>query len=135
MIRTRKFLLGLFTLLTLGFCLMACEELGGDDAISEVMPGNWAFSYTTSEELDLEFEYELIVFNADGTCSITSDEGEMSGTYRASDAVVVIDAERTPNDRPMLWKILSFSPYQIVAEYEFEINGQSVTATIRLEKV
>lgn len=135
MIKARIFLLGLVTLLTAGLGLTACEKLGGNDAIREVLPGQWSFSYTTSEELDLEFEYELVVFQTDGSCSINSETEELNGTYRASDDVVVIDADHTPNDKPMLWKILSFSPYRIVAEYEFEDNGQSVTATIYLEKV
>jgi len=135
MTKTRKLFRGLFALLTIALSLTACEELGGDDAISEVLPGHWAFSYTTSEELDLEFEYDMIIFNADGTCAITSESEEQYGTFRASDAVVVIEAEHTPNGQPMLWKILSFSPYQIIAEYDYEDNGQRVTATINLEKV
>ena len=129
----KKLLIALIAMLATDTTFTACDKLGGDNAINEVLPGTWSFSYTTSEEMDVEFEYELIIFQADGNCAITYDGGEETGTYRAGDATVLIDALNL--DEPMLWRVISFSPYQIVAEYDFESKGHTITATITLEKV
>ena len=129
----KKLIVAIVAMLATGTSFTACDELGGDNAINEVLPGTWSFSYTTSEEIDVEFEYELIKFQTDGHCAITYDGGEETGTYRAGDATVVIDAQNL--GKPMLWRVISFSPYQIVAEYDFDSKGQTVTATITLEKV
>lgn len=129
----KNYIIAITAMLTVGTMFSACDKLGGDNAINEVLPGTWSFSYTTSEEMDVEFEYELIIFHADGNCAITYDGGEETGTYRAGDATVLIDALNL--EEPMLWRVISFSPYLIVAEYDFESKGQAITATITLEKV
>jgi hypothetical protein len=133
MTRAKRYMARLLTVLLVAWGTAACDELGGDNAINEVLPGTWTFSYETTDEIELEFEYELIVFNSDGTCSISYDGGAELGYYRAGDVTVVIEADKAKD--PMVWKVLSFSPYQIVAEYEFDMNGRSVLATITLEKV
>ena len=114
--------------------LAGCEELSSDEAIGEGIQGTWTFSYDTSEELDMEFSYEHVIFRTDGTCALTYPDGQLEGTYRASEAVIAIDSEEFPNKEPMLWRITEFSPYAIVAQYILERGEGSVLITIRLER-
>lgn len=114
----------------------ACDELDRDgDAILEVLPGKWAFTYETSENLGMEFNYEYVVFNSDGRCAITFPGGQDEGTYRASDDAIAIDTGETLDGRIMLWRVDSFSPYEVTATYTFDWQGTTATATIWLEKV
>lgn len=115
--------------------LSACERLGGNEAINAVICGTYTFTYETSEPLDMDFDYEYVVFRPDGTCALTYEDGELSGTYRAGDAAIVIEGEGTPDGKPMLWRVVSFSPYDILADYTFDNNGLPVTAVIKLEKL
>ncbi len=116
--------------------LTGCEELSHDgNAIMEVLPGKWAFTYETSENLGMAFNYEYVVFQADGRCAITFEGGQDEGTYRASDDAIAIDAGESLNGRVMLWRVSSFSPYQVTATYTFDWQGATTSATIWLEKV
>jgi len=122
----------LTALLTVG----GCEKLSRDgDAIMEVLPGKWAFTYETSENLGMEFNYDYVVFTADGHCAITFEGGQDEGTYRASDDAIAIDTGESLDGRIMLWRVNSFSPYEVEAIYTFDWNGGTATATIWLEKV
>lgn len=117
--------------------LASCDKLDdGDDAIVEVLPGTWLFSYELQSEAEtgLTFQYDHVIFRTDGTCSITYPDGSMEGTYRAGSAVIKIEGEAGGEQRTMLWRILSFTKKQVVAEYEFEYNEESVTAIVTLDR-
>jgi hypothetical protein len=59
----------------------------------------------------------------------------MTGTFRASDAVIRIDYSYNNEERTMLWRVLSMSPYKIVTEYDFDTGKQTVTATVTLDRI
>lgn len=140
--------------------LAACDKLddSGDGAINSVLPGTWSFSYELQSDDDtgLAFEYEKVIFGADGTCAITyldhdepvldadgNDTGQyvhvyeaLHGTYRASNAVIRIDSsEADGQERTMLWAVRSFSDERIVADFDFDLDGQHVRAVVTLERV
>ena len=118
-------------LLTVG-----CDKLEKEgDVISEVLVGKWSFTYEIKGDLGVAFSYEYVIFNEDGTCAITYPDGALKGTFEAGDGVIMIDSEETPNTKPMMWRILSFSPYQVAAEYVLELEDRDVLITIWLEKV
>ena len=126
-------------LFLLGLSLLAvgCDKLDdGDDAIMGVLPGTWLFSYELLSEVEtgLNFQYDRVVFRADGTCSITYPDGSMEGTYRAGSSVIRIEGESGGEQRTMLWRVKSFTKKQVVAEYEFEYDEQSVTAIVTLDR-
>jgi len=126
------FLTGFVVLLISG-----CDKLDDSgNAIAGVLPGTWLFSYELQSEQDtgLAFEYETVVFRPDATCTITYPDGQMDGTYRASGSVIRIDGSINGEARSMLWRILSFSPKQVVAEYEFEWGDQSIMAVVTLDR-
>lgn len=124
-------------MLMLGMVLVGCDKLEDSDMTAETLPGKWSFNYHTSEELPYVLAYQFVVFNADGTCALTYSDGQLEGTYRASNAVIRI--ETTTDDgqeRTLLWKVLSMSPYKIVAEYTHRFNNdREVTMTVTLDKV
>ena len=131
-----KGIIGLLTLLLCCLCA-ACDKLEDSDVTGETLVGRWAFSYKTSEPVDYELAYKQIVFNADGTCALTYDGGQLTGTYRASEAVIKIEGV-LDNGRQelMLWRVLSMSPYRIVTEYDLELNDdRSITLTVTLDKL
>lgn len=116
--------------------LTACEELSQDDGvIREVLPGTWSFTYAADGDLGMELNYKLIIFNANGTCSITYDDGQLDGTYRTGDALIRIDSPDLGEDRALLWRLVSFSPYEVIATYLYEAGGQTITVTVTLTKV
>lgn len=116
----------------------ACDKLSDDDdMVVEVLPGTWAFSYELVSEADtgLSFNYDHVVFRADGTVSIVYPGGSMEGTYQAGSAVIrIVGTTDDGQERQMLWRILTFSEQQITAEYEFEFGEQSVTALVTLDR-
>ena len=113
-------------------CLISsCDKLedGDADVILDILPGTWAFSYElqSEEETGLAFEYDHVIFRTDGTVSIT---------YQAGSAVIRIEGQAGGKEtRQMLWRIISFSSKTLNADYTFDFNGQSITATVMLEKV
>ena len=131
----RKFLHTLMVALLLP--LTACDKLENGTAINEALPGKWSFSYTTSEEIDFSLSYEFLLFNADGTCAITYPDGQIEGRYRASDAVIRIEAALdNGKEDTYLWRVLSMSPYRIVTEYDYEESeSHKITLTLTLDKV
>jgi len=119
-----------------GLLLGSCDKLEKEDeVINEVIQGTWTFTYEIKGDIGLAFSYEHVIFHEDGTCAITYPDGELTGTYQAGDGFIMIDSEETPNTKPMMWRILSFSPYQVSAEYVLELEDQDVLITIWLEKV
>lgn len=115
---------------------MACDELSKEDGgISEVVQGTWSFTYEIKGDLGLAFSYEHVIFNADGTCAITYPDGALHGTYQAGNGFIRIDSDETLNAKPMMWRILSFAPYRVSAEYILELEDRDVLITICLEKV
>ena len=138
----------MFITLTAAMLLTACDSLDKNGAINEILPGDWAFNYELQSDVEtgLSFSYEQVIFRADGTCAITYPDGydedgnvvygALSGTYQAGDASIYIQGVLDDGvEREMLWRILSFSQKEIVAEYEFEFQGQSVTAILTLERI
>ena len=114
----------------------ACDELSRDDTvISEVVQGTWSFTYDIKGDIGLTFSYEHVIFNADGTCAITYPDGALHGTYQTGDGFIRIDSDETLNAKPMMWRIQSFSPYQVSAEYVLELEDRDVLITIWLERV
>jgi len=119
--------------LLLGVIWMAtsCDKLENGDV---ELSGKWALSYRTTERLGFDFSYDYVIFRDDGTCAICYDGGEMRGTYRASDAVIRIEAQE--DDLELMWKVLSMSPYKIVTEYEYApTDGKHIIVTVTLERV
>ena len=131
--RITLFLLMLCTLLA------SCDRLDdGDEGLArEVLPGTWAFSYEfQQEDTGLSFSYDHVIFRKDGTVSITYPDGSLEGTYEAGSVSILITGDMgTGEMRQMLWRILSFSTRQLVLEYQFDLNGQSITALVTLQKV
>lgn len=119
----------------LSLLLTGCDKLENGDTINEILPGMWGFSYETDEELDMTIEYDNVVFASDGTCTIGTGSEQLTGTYRASDAVIRIDYAYGSDERTMLWRVLQMSPYKIVAEYSFDYGQKNVTATVFLDRV
>ena len=118
--------------------LSGCDKLSDDDdAIAELLPGTWAFSYELQSEEDtgLSFSYDHVIFRKDNTVTITYPDGQMDGTYRAGSAEIRIEGELGDGqDRLMHWVILTFSNKQIKAEYKFEFGEQMVTDLVTLDR-
>ena len=119
------------------FIITACDKLEDSDVTGEALIGRWAFSYKVSQPIDYELAYQHIIFQADGSCVLTYDGGQLSGTYRASEAVIRIEGT-LDNGRQqlMVWRVLSMSPYRVVAEYEHELSDERyVTFIVTLDKL
>ena len=124
-------------MLLLGVLMAACDKLEDSDVTGDTLVGRWTFSYKTSEPLDYELSYKFVTFNADGSCALIYDGGQLEGTYRASMAVIRIDATTSDDkEHTLLWRVLSMSPYQIVSEYEHEMNdSRRIRMTVTLDKL
>lgn len=136
----KQFLCWLMLALIGSGVLSACDKLddGDDGALQGVIVGDWDFSYELlgNEDTGLAFEFQQVIFRQDGTCSITYPEGSLEGTWRAGNSVIKIEGSIDNGDmQTMLWRVQSFSARQLVAEYDFEINGTSVKAVVTLDKV
>ena len=128
--------LAMVLLLAMAAALTSCDKLEDSNVINETLPGTWTFNYKASEELDFEMSFKCVIFREDGTCSLIYDGGQEDGTYRASSAVIKIDASIDGEVNTYLWKVLTMAPDRIVAEYVHESgNGGQVTLTVTLEKL
>ena len=121
------------------FVLSGCDKLDDSegDIVKEVLPGKWAFSYTFKDDADpgLEFQYKFVLFNEDGTCALVYNDGALNGSYKATDAMIrIVSSDFDGEERILLWRIMSLSPKQIVAEYSFDLRGQSFTVVVTLDK-
>lgn len=127
----------LFALFFASLLAAGCDKLEDSDVTADTLAGRWAFSYKTSEPLDFELSYRFIVFQADGTCALVYDSGQLDGTWRASEALIRIEGSLDDGRQQlMLWRVLSLSPYRIEAEYDYELNsGRYVTITVTLDKL
>lgn len=118
--------------------LTGCDKLSDDDdAIVELLPGTWAFSYEllSEEDTGLSFSYDHVIFREDNTVTITYPDGQIDGTYRAGSAEIRIEGDLGDDqERMMHWVILAFSDKQIKAEYKFEFGEQTVTAIVTLDR-
>ena len=125
-------------MMLISVALSSCDKLSDDDdAVAELLPGTWAFSYEllSEEDTGLSFSYDHVIFRQDGTVSITYPGGQIDGTYRAGSAEIRIEGQLDDGqDRLMHWVILSFSNKQIKAEYKFEFGEQMVTALVTLDR-
>ena len=119
--------------------LSNCDKLDDSDGgiVNEVLPGKWTFSYTFKDDADpgLEFQYKYVLFNEDGTCALTYNDGALNGTYQATSAMIrIVSSDVDGLERFMLWRIISLSSKQIIAEYSFDLNAQSFTVVVTLDK-
>lgn len=136
---------------------MVSEILPGKWAFSYVI--------RSDEDPGLEFDYKNVIFNEDGTCAITylessyvprvdeagnyvlDEDGNkifdlveetkaLHGTYIASSAMIrIVSNEFNNEERVLLWRIVSLSAKQVIAEYDFSLNGStSMTAVVTLDK-
>ena len=61
--------------------------------------------------------------------------GELHGTYVASATMIrIVSYDIGNEERVMLWRVVSLSPRQVVAEYDFTLDGVSMTAVVTLDK-
>ena len=121
------------------FMLSSCDKLDDSDSgiMEEVLPGKWSFSYAFKDDADpgLEFQYKYVLFNEDGTCALTYNDGALNGTYQATSSMIrIVSSDFDNEERIMLWRIISFSPKQIITEYSFDQNAQSYTVVVTLDK-
>lgn len=135
--RTRTIFL-LVSMVLMAGMLTGCDKLSDDDdAIVELLPGTWAFSYEllSEEDTGLSFSYDHVIFREDNTVTITYPDGQIDGTYRAGSAEIRIEGDLGDDqERMMHWVILAFSDKQIKAEYKFEFGEQTVTAIVTLDR-
>ena len=135
--RTRTIFL-LVSMVLMAGMLTGCDKLSDDDdAIVELLPGTWAFSYEllSEEDTGLSFSYDHVIFREDNTVTITYPDGQIDGTYRAGSAEIRIEGDLGDDqERMMHWVILTFSDKQIKAEYKFEFGEQTVTAIVTLDR-
>ena len=135
--RTRTIFL-LVSMVLMAGMLTGCDKLSDDDdAIVELLPGTWAFSYEllSEEDTGLSFSYDHVIFRKDNTVTITYPDGQIDGTYRAGSAEIRIEGDLGDDqERMMHWVILAFSDKQIKAEYKFEFGEQTVTALVTLDR-
>jgi len=121
------------------FVLTGCDKLDDSDGdiMNEILPGRWSFSYAFKDDADpgLEFQYNFVLFNEDGTCALTYDGGALTGTYQATSAMIrIVSSDIGDEERTILWRILSLSSKQIIAEYSFDLHSQSYTVVVTLDK-
>ncbi len=146
--------------------LTGCDKLDDSDdgMVREILPGKWAFSYIiiSDEDPGLDFDYKNVIFNENGTCSITyidgykerldekgnpvKDEkgniiydpimGALNGTYVASSSMIrIVSSDIGNEEQVLIWRIVSLSEKQVVAEYDFSLNDSgSMTAVVTLDK-
>lgn len=138
MMKTIRDIFLLISVVLITGILTGCDKLSDDDdAIVDLLPGTWAFSYELQSEEDtgLSFSYDHVIFRKDNTVTITYPDGQMDGTYRAGSAEIRIEGDMGDGqERMMHWVILAFSDKQIKAEYKFELGEQTVTAFVTLDR-
>ena len=96
------------------FALTGCDKLDDSDGdiMREILPGKWSFSYVFKDDADpgLEFQYKFVLFNEDGTCALTYDDGALNGTYQATSAMIrVVSSDIDNQERIIIWRIISLS--------------------------
>lgn len=121
------------------FLLTGCDKLDDSDGdiMKEVLPGKWSFSYLFKDDADpgLELQYMFVLFNEDGTCALTYDDGALNGTYQATSAMIrVVSSDIGNQEQIIIWRIISLSSKQIIAEYSFDYHDQSFTVVVTLDK-
>jgi hypothetical protein len=76
-----------------------------------------------------------VLFNEDGTCALTYDDGALNGTYQATSAMIrVVSSDIGNQEQIIIWRIISLSSKQIIAEYSFDYHDQSFTVVVTLDK-
>ena len=138
MMKTIRYIFLVMPMVIMTNLLTSCDKLSDDDdAVAELLPGTWAFSYElqSAEDTGLSFSYDHVIFRKDNTVTITYPDGQMDGTYRAGSAEIRIEGDMGDGqDRLMHWVILSFSDKRIKAEYNFEFGEQMGTALVTLDR-
>ena len=138
MIKKIRYTFLLLSVVLMAGSLIGCDKLSDDDdAVADLLPGTWAFSYElqSEEETGLSFSYDHVIFRKDGTVSITYPDGQLDGNYLAGGTEIRIDGKLDDGkERIMHWIILSFSDKQVKIEYKFEFNEQTVIALVTLDR-
>jgi hypothetical protein len=136
--KTIKYIFLLLSMVLTAATLTCCDKLSDDDdAVADLLPGTWTFSYElqSEEETGLSFSYDHVIFRKDGTVSITYPDGQLDGKYLAGGTEIRIDGKLDDGkERIMHWIILSFSDKQVKIEYKFEFNNQTITALVTLDR-
>ncbi len=120
--------------------MTGCDKLDDseDGMVKEILPGKWAFSYVIKSEEDpgFEFTFNNVIFNDNGTCAITYPDGAINGTYVANSSMIrIVSNDFGSEEQVLIWRIVSLSEKQIVAEYDFSLEGSSsMTAVVTLDK-
>ncbi len=123
-----------------GLLMTGCDKLDDseDGMVKEILPGKWAFSYIIKGDKDpgFEFVFKNVIFNEDGTCAITSTESAINGTYVANNSMIrIVSNDIGSEEQVLIWRIVSLSEKQVVAEYDFSLEGSgSMTAVVTLDK-
>ena len=138
MIKKIRYTFLLLSVVLMAGSLIGCDKLSDDDdAVADLLPGTWAFSYElqSEEETGPSFSYDHVIFRKDGTVSITYPDGQLDGKYLAGGTEIRIDGKLDDGkERIMHWIILSFSDKQVKIEYKFEFNEQTVIALVTLDR-
>ena len=138
MIKKIRYTFLLLSVVLMAGSLIGCDKLSDDgDAVADLLPGTWAFSYElqSEEETGLSFSYDHVIFRKDGTVSITYPDGQLDGKYLAGGTEIRIDGKLDDGkERIMHWIILSFSDKQVKIKYKFEFNNQTITALVTLDR-
>lgn len=121
------------------FALSSCDKLDDNDGsiVNEVLPGKWAFSYVFKDDADpgFEFQYKYVLFNEDGTCALVYTDGALNGTYQATSSMIrIVSSDIDGEERTMLWRVISLSSKQLIAEYDFALHEQNFTVVVTLDK-
>lgn len=128
--------MSLFFTAVLLFLLSGCDKLTDSDVTADTLAGRWSFSYTTSTPIDYELSYNTVIFQSDGNCALTYTDGQLEGTFQASQDLIRITTLVDGRERILLWRILTLSPDKIVAYYDHEMNdGSTITMTVTLERL
>jgi hypothetical protein len=138
MIKKIRYTFLLLSVVLMAGSLIGCDKLSDDDdAVADLLPGTWAFSYElqSEEETGLSFSYDHVIFRKDGTVSITYPDGQLDGKYLAGGTEIRIDGKLDDGkERIMHWIILSFSDKQVKIKYKFEFNNQTIIALVTLDR-
>ena len=146
------------------FVLSSCNKEDDNEGsiVNEILPGKWDVSYAFkgNTTLDSGVDIQHMLFNEDGTCALTyidtykprtNDDGNivldekgqlilepvystLQGTYQATDAMIRIVGNLGGEEYILLWRIISLSSKQIIAEYNYGISIQSFTVVVTLDK-
>ena len=76
-----------------------------------------------------------VVLDENGDTVYDPVYGALHGTYQATSAMIrIVSSDIDDEERIMLWRIISLSSKQLITEYDFDLNTQSFTVVVTLDK-